>query len=125
MIFRRSPARAVGATSCGTPTPRIRNIMRTTWLSPWGLQPSLMWRYISTSTETDPDRPIPVNDRHYFDLSMIWEVNQYASLRIGIRNLFDKEPPIVGDLGRGGNTFPGLYDALGRYWFVGMSVGLS
>ena len=111
--------------SCGTPTPRIRNIMRTTWLSPWGLQPSLMWRYISTSTETDPDRPIPVNDRHYFDLSMIWEVNQYASLRIGIRNLFDKEPPLVGEAGRGGNTFPGLYDALGRYWFVGMSVGLS
>ena len=111
--------------SCGTPTPRIRNIMRTTWLSPWGVQPSLMWRYISTSTETDPDRPIPVNARHYFDLSVIWEVNQYASLRLGIRNLFDKEPPLVGESGRGGNTFPGLYDALGRYWFVGMSVGIS
>ena len=51
-----------------------------------------MWRYISTSTETDPDRPIPVNARHYFDLSLLWEVNQYASLRIGVRNLFDKEP---------------------------------
>ena len=110
--------------SCGTPTPSIRNILRTTWRSPWGLQPSLMWRYISTSTETDPDRPIPVNARHYFDLSLLWEVNQYASLRLGVRNLFDKEPPIVGD-SRGGNTFPGLYDALGRYWFVGMSVGIS
>ena len=24
-----------------------------------------------------------------------------------------------------GNTFPGLYDAPGRYWFVGVSVGFS
>ena len=111
--------------SCGTPTPRVRNILRTTWLSPWGLQPSLMWRYISTSSDPDPDRPVPVDARHYFDLSVVWDATEYASLRIGIRNLFDKEPPIVGEAGRGGNTFPGLYDALGRYWFVGMSVAFS
>ena len=111
--------------SCGTPTPRIRNILRATWLSPWGLQPSLLWRYISTSTDPDPDRPVAVNDRHYFDFSAVWQVTEYASLRVGIRNLFDKEPPIVGESGRGGNTFPGLYDALGRYWFVGLSVALS
>ena len=36
-----------------------------------------------------------------------------------------RRPPIVGESGRGGNTFPGLYDALGRYWFVGVSVAFS
>ena len=58
----------------------------------------------------------------------IWEVKDGIQLRTAINNLFDKAPPIAGN-GAGpatrgnGNTFPGLYDALGRYWFF--AAGLS
>jgi outer membrane receptor protein involved in Fe transport len=40
-------------------------------------------------------------------------------LRVGINNLLDKDPPIVGgdDAPANGNTFPQVYDALGRYIF--------
>ena len=49
-------------------------------------------------------------------------------VRAGMNNVFDEEPPIVGQAAGpsifgNGNTFPGLYDTLGRYWFA--AVGLS
>ena len=49
-----------GAT-CGFPTPDIRNNLRATWVTPWGVRPSLMWRYISgvedlNSTQVDLGR---------------------------------------------------------------------
>ena len=117
-----------GAT-CGFPTPDIRNNLRATWVTPWGLRPSLMWRYIS-SVEDLNSTQVDLGARHYFDLAAIWNYNEYTSLRVGVNNLFDKAPPIVGaaagpSIAGNGNTFPGLYDGLGRYWFVGVSVGFS
>ena len=117
-----------GAT-CGFPTPDIRNNLRATWVTPWGVRPSLMWRYIS-SVEDLNSTQVDFGARHYFDLAAIWNYNEYTSLRVGVNNLFDKAPPLAGNAAGpssqgNGNTFPGLYDALGRYWFVGVSVGLS
>ncbi len=117
-----------GAT-CGSPTPDIRNNLRATWLTPWDLRPSLRWRYISGVEDLNSSQ-IDLGARHYFDAAAIWNYNEYTSIRVGITNLFDKAPPIVGSaagpsLAGNGNTFPGLYDALGRYWFVGVSVGFS
>ena len=117
-----------GAT-CGFPTPDIRNNLRATWVTPWGLRPSLMWRYIS-SVEDLNSTQVDLGARHYFDLAAIWNYNEYTSLRVGVNNLFDKAPPIAGSgagpsIAGNGNTFPGLYDGLGRYWFVGVSVGFS
>jgi outer membrane receptor protein involved in Fe transport len=88
-----------------------------------------MWRYIS-SVEDLNSTQVDFGARHYFDLAAIWNYNEYTSLRVGVNNLFDKAPPLTGNaagpsIQGNGNTFPGLYDALGRYWFVGMSVGLS
>jgi len=44
--------------------------------------------------------------------------------RLGINNLLGEDPPLTGDaFGTiGGNTFPGPYDALGRYLFTGISM---
>ncbi len=49
------------------------------------------------------------------------------NFRLGVNNLLDKEPPIVGGevanapFGNG-NTFPQVYDALGRFLFAGVTV---
>ena len=49
------------------------------------------------------------------------------SVRLGVNNVLDKDPPIVagGDFGSAfvnGNTFPQLYDTLGRYMFVNVQA---
>ena len=116
-----------GAT-CGSPTPDLRNSLRLTWLTPWRVRPSLMWRHISAVDDLNSDE-IDLGARNYFDLSAIWDYDESISLRVGINNLFDKEPPVAGDTAGppifgNGNVFPGLYDALGRYGFIALSVKL-
>ena len=114
-----------GAT--GTATLNLRNQMRVTWTTPWNLAATVMWRHIGEVDDRNEDG-VDLKDIDYFDLSAILEVKDGIQLRTGINNLFDKEPPIAGN-GAGpatqgnGNTFPGLYDALGRYWFL--AAGLS
>ena len=67
---------------------------------------------------TQPD------ERVYFDIAATWNVNKTFLLRAGINNIFDKDPPIVSNvladpaIFGNGNTFPQLYDTLGRLVFV-------
>jgi len=63
----------------------------------------------------------------YFDLSGDWTIRQGIDLRAGINNIFDIEPPVLSTsalpLGSGnGNTFPNVYDGLGREIFVGATI---
>ena len=117
-----------GAT-CGSPTPDLRNHLRLTWHTPWRVRPSLLWRYISRVDDLNASGT-DLGERHYFDVAAIWDYSDSIRLRAGINNLFDKAPPLVGgaagpSIQGNGNTFPGLYDALGRYVFIGVSVDLS
>ena len=41
---------------------------------------------------------------------------------MGINNLFDKEPPIIGFNAEQANTYPGTYDVIGRDFFVSASL---
>ena len=50
-------------------------------------------------------------------------------LRGGVRNLFDRNPPVTDNNSApassiNGNTFPGTYDALGRVIFIGATAKL-
>ncbi len=50
------------------------------------------------------------------------------TFRVGVNNVADKEPPLVGSSAGGtnalynGNTYPGIYDPLGRYLFAGFTA---
>jgi outer membrane receptor protein involved in Fe transport len=66
----------------------------------------------------------------YFDLSGTWTVSPNVQLRAGIQNLFDKTPPAMDStfyavssppFGNG-NTYPNVYDSLGRTMFVGATI---
>ena len=64
-----------------------------------------------------------LGSRSYLDLSGSIDVSKGISLRLGVNNLLDKSPPIFGasncSAGQcNGNTFPQVYDALGRYVFA-------
>jgi outer membrane receptor protein involved in Fe transport len=48
-------------------------------------------------------------------------------LRVGVNNVFDKDPPIIGatnlpGVAGNGNTFPQVYDSLGRFIFGQLTV---
>ena len=60
---------------------------------------------------------IPAYD--YFDLTLRWNVNDNFTFTAAVQNLFDKQPPVVGNTAgstsyNSGNTYPSTYDALGR-----------
>ncbi len=111
---------------CGYPTPDLRNKLRAVWTTPWDVTASLMWRYtakVSDLNETDID----LKAISYIDLAVFWDATDNTQVRLGINNLFDEAPPIAGNgagpsINGNGNTFPGMYDALGRYWFIAGSV---
>lgn len=112
--------------SCGYPTPDFRNNLRATWLTPWNVTGSVYWRYISEVEDLAGN--IDLDDIHYFDVAGIWDIlDDTASIRLGVNNVFDEAPPVAGsaagpNLQGNGNVFPGLYDALGRYWYVGATL---
>ncbi|MGZ6015863.1 MAG: TonB-dependent receptor domain-containing protein [Phenylobacterium sp.] len=66
----------------------------------------------------------------YFDLAGTWQVKDGVTFRAGINNLFDKDPPIVDTNSIGisappfgnGNTYPAVYDSLGRTVFVDLTA---
>ena len=110
-----------GGGTCGYPTPDVRNKLRLIWTTPWGVTPSLMWRYISKLE--DGNGNVDLKATSYIDLAALWDVTESVQIRAGVNNLFDKAPPIAGNgagpsINGNGNTFPGMYDALGRYWFI-------
>ena len=98
---------------------------------------SLNWRYIGatnlTSNSSDPNlagTPSAFNSRikayNYFDLAGTAKVQDGIVFRAGVNNVFDKDPPIIAQglltsFGNG-NTYPGLYDAVGRTVFIGLTA---
>jgi outer membrane receptor protein involved in Fe transport len=49
-----------------------------------------------------------------------------VSLRLGVNNVLDRQPPIIGfnanPLLVNGNLLAGMYDTFGRYLFVGLTA---
>jgi len=58
----------------------------------------------------------------------VWAIDKSLSIRAGINNVTDKDPPIVSqvianpDILGNGNTFPTVYDTLGRLVFIGLTA---
>ncbi|MDF2604937.1 TonB-dependent receptor [Sphingomonas sp.] len=68
-----------------------------------------------------------ITAKDYFDLTSRVTVAENLILTVGIQNLFDKEPPLVGgEAGsttfNSGNTFPSTYDAIGRRFVMGAKI---
>ena len=63
----------------------------------------------------------------YFDTTLQFHVLQKATMRLGVENIFDKQPPLVGSAAgstsfNAANTFPATYDPLGTTFFVGVTA---
>jgi iron complex outermembrane receptor protein len=133
----------VGRFAGQTPNPRWRHKLRLGFQLPDGLGISGQWRYFSgehCSRTLDLgcqvrirgvliDRPgnLIIKPQSFFDLAMTARITNKFNLRFGANNILDKQPPVAGGevipAGFGnGNTYPQVYDALGRYMFAGVTV---
>ena len=120
-----------GSTQCGLPNPEWRHRARLTWISPWAVDLSATWRYYgkvefgSDLTGLVPGRLDSVlESADYFDISANWQVRDNLSMRIGVNNVLDRDPPlsVAAATGGNGNTYPQLYDAMGRFVFIGLTA---
>jgi len=132
---------------CGTPVPKWRHKLRVTWTTPWDVDLSLQWRYIGAvkldvDNTTEPTfssycgggcydfSDAKIQAFNYFDLAATWQVRDGMTLNFGVNNLFDKNPPAVDAENLGlsappfgnGNTYPQVYDSLGRMMFVDVVI---
>lgn len=117
---------------CGNPSPEYRHVQRTSW-SVGDLRLSYLWRHIGKS-KVEPTQKAATFDRfenlkafNYIDLLASYNVNEALEVSFSVNNVFEEDPPIVGgDIAttssNGGNTFPQVYDPLGRVFTVGLNV---
>ena len=85
---------------------------------------SLRWRHLGAVRDDDDGADYIVERlRAYdlFDLSLGFDVNDNLTLNMGVQNLFDKYPQLIGDNQEQANTYPGTYDVLGRDFFISAS----
>ncbi len=131
--------------TCGTPSPHWRHQFRVTWNTPWNLTLSAQWRYIGGSAldfnQSNPDfRDGSFHDTlgtdanipaySYFDASFTYKFKDRYTIRGGVNNVFDKIPPLLDSNSFGisappfgnGNTYPQVYDPLGRVLFLGITA---
>lgn len=114
--------------ACGRPRPEYKHTFTTTWHTPWdGARVSATWRYIGEVDEEGQDR-FTADSQSYFDLAGAYDFDLFGGntrITAGINNILDEDPPVSGLFNTAdysnGNTIPGTWDPLGRYWFVGFT----
>ncbi len=122
-----------------SPVPRWRHRLRTTWENSSGFEVSLNWRHIGklryegtsgNQVLSNPANVYSVDSQigayDYFDVDTSVAITPHLNIRVGINNLIDKKPPVVGFNANpqlvNGNMAAGMYDVLGRYLFAGFTV---
>ncbi|HWW81356.1 MAG TPA: TonB-dependent receptor [Steroidobacteraceae bacterium] len=128
--------------SCSPITPTWRHRFTADWDTPiTGLSGGFTWRFFGQATNTlnDPKTPDylaglnPIPDARiptisYLDLRVSYTWDKITA-RFGVNNVLDKDPPTIDTANSGGNqiyaesnTFPSVYDTLGRYLFLNVTV---
>ncbi len=126
-----------GANKCKQPNPEWRHKIRGNWNTPWNVDFAVTWRHIDkVKLQALSDNPLlasagssPVDQelgqRDYLDLAAVYKITKKISINGGINNVFDRDPPVTSQLATGqgnGNTYPSVYDALGRRIFLSMTA---
>jgi len=115
---------AFGQTICGEPLPEYKHRATGTWSNDnWTAM--LSWRYIGAVDDDDPsflNFAEKIDGFNYFDLSGTYRFTDNYALTVGIDNLVDETPPLIGDNQEQANTYPATYDVYGRTYFLRASA---
>ncbi|WNO54676.1 TonB-dependent receptor domain-containing protein [Stakelama saccharophila] len=123
---------------CGTPIPEWRHRLYASFTLPDGIGLTAAWRYFGpVHVDASSDNPTLSGDfsqfnrrigsQSYFDLTLTASIAEHYQFRLGVQNLLDRDPPLVSSSACpagfcNGNTYPVVYDALGRYIFTGVTL---
>jgi iron complex outermembrane receptor protein len=106
--------------NCGNPTPKWKWSSRLSWLD-GPVTTSVRWRHIGAVTDDDDATDFVVDSIEaydLFDLTIGFNASDNFTMNIGVNNIFDVQPPVIGSNQEQANTYPGVYDVLGRDFFV-------
>lgn len=78
------------------------------------------WRYIGDMVDA-ADASEKIGAVNYYDLNASWNVTDTYSIRGGVTNLTNKQPPYFSSYVQA-NTDPSTYDVLGRRFFVAVKA---
>jgi iron complex outermembrane recepter protein len=110
--------------NCGNPYAKWRISGRATWnAEPVAL--SLSWRHLSPVNDDDGTTVYSVEHikaYDYFDLTAAIDVAKTFTWQVGVNNLFNRQPPVLGDNQEQANTYPSTYDPYGRTFFTGVTL---
>jgi outer membrane receptor protein involved in Fe transport len=122
------------------PTFRWRHSARLKWLTPWNVDASVNWRYLSSVRLDTNSVQANLNSGHfdaydavipaysYVDLSLTWSAGDHFTVNVGVNNVLDKDPPflnhnVVYTVNGGGNEdVYSAYDLLGRVLFMSFTA---
>ena len=129
------------------PMPKWRSKSRITLTMPSGIGVSLQMRYVgkvkaetlenneSLHGDFPLDPGLHIKAQKYFDLATTYTFGDHYNFRLGVNNILDNDPPLVtgGSAVLGGsnlcpagpcngNTYPGTWDALGRFFYAGVTL---
>jgi outer membrane receptor protein involved in Fe transport len=116
---------AAAANVAGVPLPKWRHSARLS-LGTETVRASLQWRYLGSVRDSQDAVIYAVErlpERNYFDLTLGFSPADMFDLNVGVTNLLDEQPPLLPSSQNGGageqtNTFPSVYDVIGRAFFV-------
>ena len=116
------------AGQCDKAVPEYSHWMPVTWSTPWSdLSVTVTWRRIGEVKQFGTNvAPVQAKfpSENYLDMVFQIPVGN-TTLTAGINNALDNNPPISSATGLtagDGNTFPEVYEALGRRIFIGIST---
>jgi iron complex outermembrane recepter protein len=129
--------------TCGNPLPKWRHVFSDTWATPLqGFDVMARWRHLN-SVVLDSANPSPllagasgpvnpaystIGSRDYLDLMFMYQWTKGVTVRLGANNVLDKDPPVlpageaISSVFFNGNTYPQIYDTLGRYVFLNLTL---
>jgi outer membrane receptor protein involved in Fe transport len=113
-------AGSFGLAICFEPLPEYKHRATANWSNDdWTAM--LSWRYVGETTDDDPGTEYSVekiDGTSYFDAAGTYRFSDNYSITLGIDNLLDESPPILGDNQEQANTWPATYDVFGRTYFL-------
>mgnify|MGYP003571973991 FL=1 len=107
------------------PNPDWRHTASATWDPSWWAL-TARWRYLGAVDYTGTTDQIAnknLGAQNYFDLNAVFRFMDTHDVVIGVNNIMDEEPPLLGNtLSANGNTIVGFYEALGRYFYADVTL---
>jgi outer membrane receptor protein involved in Fe transport len=126
----------------GATGPRFdwRHDVSVTWTTPMDLDLNFKWRYMSSTALDTNSAQTALNNKsfdsvdakipayNYFDVSAAYKLFGNYTIRAGVNNIMDKDPPVLSQTAvptaaaTNGNTYSGVYDVLGRTFFMSFNA---